>query len=212
MKDLKNKFDAMFDMDVARQLDIVVNDLVNAGFDKYTNTAMTKTYNYEYSKAGCDYSLIYIEPKKFAERRIPVIVDKYVFDESLNKLNFESVELPQESWKSYHTMFRPRVNKLSAELNVAGRAVHDYIMPTDDAHEVDHRFHSIFINSFEALRPVTKEQNQMNIRNRKSDCQLEYKYKPEEDFGRTWYLYVYWRMLGLISKEEAFAYNLEKNK
>ena len=35
--------------------------------------------------------------------------------------------------------------------------------------------------------------------------------RKKTDFQDTWFVYVYWRMLGLISQEEAFAYNLEKN-
>ena len=37
------------------------------------------------------------------------------------------------------------------------------------------------------------------------------KANKEHDFSNTWFAYVYWRMLGLISQEDAFAYNLEKN-
>ena len=35
--------------------------------------------------------------------------------------------------------------------------------------------------------------------------------RKKTDFQDTWFVYVYWRMLGLISQEDAFAYNLEKN-
>ena len=51
----------------------------------------------------------------------------------------------------------------------------------------------------------------MNNKWTKNPENPEFAYKPEEDFLKTWFVYVYWRMLVLISKEEAFEYNRKVN-
>ena len=34
----------------------------------------------------------------------------------------------------------------------------------------------------------------------------------EEDFSFTWYVFIYWKVMGIISRREAFDYNLKYNK
>lgn len=91
---------------------------------------------------------------------------------------------------------------------------------------VDHRFSDARINTFEALRPVTRSENKGNTRylHKKPDGVKynghkmraeeaeqakfgKYAYNPVYDFRETWYAYVLCRMLGVMSFNDVLEYN-----
>ena len=73
------------------------------------------------------------------------------------------------------------------------------------------KLHSHGINVCEFLRPATRKQNAANKKGSKSNDPV-FRYKYEEDFSFTWYVFIYWKVMGIISRREAFDYNLKYNK
>lgn len=96
--------------------------------------------------------------------------------------------------------------------HLSGANVCEMVCPKTKGQVIDHIYHNTMINTRESLRACTVKQNNMNRKGRKKSSDPEYAYKPEEDFSSNLLVYIYWRVLGLISQEEAFTYNLEKNK
>ncbi|MDD6572353.1 MAG: hypothetical protein PUF12_08240 [Thermoflexaceae bacterium] len=206
---IKKELDELFEMSLPEQTECIANKLVEAGIKPTIySTAYTSNTIYEVG----DYVLIDINPARFPMRRTPCILDASEY-KNLKGLRFRNECRDLKIGGEYHKLPKVTVSPVfignRKESNVK---VYRYILKAPKGIPVDHVFKSVVINTHEALALSNTADN---LRNRKCTRYLtdeEIKANKERDFSNTWYIYVYWRMLGLISQEDAFAYNLEKNQ
>ena len=212
-KELKQRLDYLYGLSLPDQVDEACKDLLFGGFSCYSR-GTSKTRNDVYMKDDCDLVFLHIEPYRNHNMSAPCILDKAVYYEVLN-CRIRSEERDPRLGGKYHNSPKITISRYCGEANAPLRkqkGIHRYVLGILDSElDGDHILKSGFINTKEALRIVTKQENLMNRKCTQGLSEDELRYRKERDFQDTWFNYVYWRMLGLISQEDAFAYNLEKN-
>ena len=179
--------------------------LLEEGFEK-TKIPSSYAYNVEvYRREDANYVVVDIVSTRDALKDSLCVLDK---DELLNGMCFSNSLRGKKGSKR-----RPRIQVTGnyEGKHLSGANVCEMVCPKTKGQVIDHIYHNTMINTRESLRACTVKQNNMNRKGRKKPSDPEYAYKPEEDFSSNLLVYIYWRVLGLISQEDAFAYNLEKN-
>lgn len=204
--ELKNKLNSLLRMPKEQQMQEVLADLVANGFEKvgmrskrYIVTAFTKP--------DCPYVVIELKSKKDSQRDTLCVLDKVDY-EKMKDMYFRNNLRGKKGCKRYP---RIQVTGNYEGKHLSGANVSEMVCAKTKGQVIDHKFHNTMINTREALRACTVKENNMNKKKCKHPTNPEYAYKPEEDFGKTWFLYIYGRVLGEISMEEAFAFNLDHN-
>lgn len=197
-------------LSLTEKIQLMEVDLLENGFSLVSMKGSNKNLNYAYLSEDSDYAVIIIEPVCTNGRKYLCILNREVYEQ--NKELVFSVESNRHvisddiSDTSEYRIMVYRKGIVDVHTAIWERFVEKGELP-----EIDHQYHSHSINLKEHLRPCTREQNRANIKSAKSDDPV-FKYKLEEDFSFTWYAFVYWKLFGKITKEEAFAYNLKMNK
>lgn len=212
-KALGQKLDHLYGLSLPDQVGGVCKDLLSEGFSCLPRgTSLTR--NDVYMRDDCDLVFLHIEPYRNHDMSAPCILDRAVYYE-VQDCRFRSEKRDSRLGGKYHNFPKITISRYDGEANDIlriQRGIHRYVLGIINSEfEGDHILKSCFINTREALRISTRQENLMNRRCTKGLSQDELRRRMERDFQDTWYAYIYWRMLGLISKEEAFAYNLEKN-
>ena len=205
-EELKNELDSLYGLSLAKQTARVVDKLTGMGITPIENST-TSTINKSYVVG--DYALVDIQPVYFPERRTPCIIDKCIYDE-VGRCHFRNEVRDRRIWDGYH--LEPKITISGNGLERDNYKIYRYILKAPEKVPVDHIMKSVVLNTRECIKLTTPKENQMNRKCTKGLSEEEKLLRMQHDFSKTWYVYVYWRMLGLISEEEAFAYNLEKNK
>lgn len=213
-KKIKEELDKLYVMDLPEQVEEMCKVLLEAGFER-KRMGTSKTRNDVFLKDDCKYVFIHIEPYGNHSMCAPCILDESVYNE-IADCRFRSEEKDYRLGGRYHnspkiTISAGRKNKHNLPKNQRG--IHRYVLGIiyNCEFDGDHMLKSGFINTKEALRMVTRKENLMNRKCTRGLSEEELERRKKTDFQDTWFVYVYWRMLGLISQEDAFAYNLEKN-
>lgn len=213
-KELKQRLDYLYGLSLPDQVDETCKDLLSGGFS-CSSRGTSKTRNDVYMRDGCDIVFLHIEPYRNHNMCAPCILDESVYNE-IADCRFRSEEKDYRLGGRYHnspkiTISAGRKNKHNLPKNQRG--IHRYVLGIiyNCEFDGDHMLKSGFINTKEALRMVTRKENLMNRKCTRGLSEEELERRKKTDFQDTWFVYVYWRMLGLISQEDAFAYNLEKN-
>lgn len=220
-KKLKVLFDTMKEMTVLEQLEQIIIDLQEAGFEAVDlSTNRTKYKKVVYRKKGCKYVVFICLPKaggveskhknyyacvmdediyNIIGKRLNIYLSKHNSNEAPNRQRLVvSGKMKSDDVISYENELLVNIIMKLKNLDMKGKIV-------------DHKYHSPYICTLEAIRLATECQNRINKRNVICDKNSEFAYKKEEDFRDTWFIYIYWRVLGMVSQREVFAYNLENN-
>lgn len=212
-KELKQRLDYLYGLSLPDQVDETCKDLLSGGFS-CSSRGTRKTRNDVYMRDDCDIVFFHIEPYRNHNMCAPCFLDKSVYYEVLN-CRIRSEERDPRLGGKYHNSPKITISRYCGEANDPLRrqkAIHRYVLGILDRElDGDHILKSGFINTKEALRIVTRQENLMNRKCTQGLSEDELRRRMERDFQDTWFSYAYWRMLGLISQEDAFAYNLEKN-
>ena len=204
-EELKNELDCLYGLSLAEQTARVVDKLTGMGITPIENST-ARTINKAYTVG--DYVLVDINPVYFPHRRTPCIIDKHVYD-VVGKCHFRNEVRDNKSSSKYRKL--PKITISGNGLEQDNYKIYRYILKAPCGEPVDHLFRSVVINTKEAIRLCDNVNNTYNRRCTTGLSDADKEYSLSRDFGDTWFVYVYWKMLGLISQEEAFAYNLEKN-
>ena len=204
---IKRKLDSYCEMSKKEQIETVKQELEKEGFERNKIISSHAYVVNAYMREDVDYVVV------------DIVSTRDHLKDSLCIMNREDFMLLQGMYFSNSlrgkkgSKRRPRIQVTgNYEGNhLSGANVCEMVCPKTKGQVIDHKFHNTMINTREALRACTVKENNMNKKKCKNPANPEYAYKPEEDFATTWFVYVYWRVLDLISQEEAFAYNLEKN-
>ena len=205
---IKIEFDMLYGMSLPEQTAWITNMLKDSGVQPVErSTSFTKNTFYQLG----DCALVDISPKKFPMRRTPCILDVEDYN-NLKGLYFRNEVRDTNIGGEYHKLPKITVSPVFIGNEMCRNVkVYRYIMNAPKGVPVDHVFKSVVINTRESLRLTTTVENLRNRMCTKGLSEEEKLLRMQHDFSKTWYVYVYWRMLGLISQEEAFAYNLEEN-
>ena len=204
----RKELDELYVMSLPQQTEFIAKKLLEAGVQpSISNTAFTSNTSYELG----DYVLIDINPVRFPERRTPFILDARDY-EPLKGLSFRNEARDTAIRGEYHKLPKITVSPVFiGNQKCSNVKVYRYILNAPKGVPVDHVFKSVVINTREAIALSNTADNLKNRSCTRYLSEEQIKANKERDFSNTWFAYVYWRMLGLISQEDAFAYNLEKN-
>lgn len=207
-EDIRKEFDMLYDLTLPEQTEWITNKLANAGIQPVErSTSFTKNTAYQSS----DCTLVDINPKNFPMRRTPCILDTEDYG-NMKELYFRNEVRDTNIGGEYHKLPKITVSPVFIGNEMCRNVkVYRYIMNAPKGVPVDHFFKSVVINTRESLKLTTTVENLRNRKCTKGLTEEAIRTNKERDFSKTWFVYVYWRMLGLISEDEAFAYNLEKN-
>ena len=210
-KELKQRLDYLYGLSLPDQVDEACKDLLFGGFSCYSR-GTSKTRNDVYMKDDCDLVFLHIEPYRNHNMCAPCILDESVYNE-IADCRFRSEEKDYRLGGKYHNSPKITISRYGGNAPIRKqKGIHRYVLGILDSElDGDHILKSGFINTKEALRIVTKQENLMNRKCTQGLSEDELRRRMERDFQDTWFVYVYWRVLGLISQVDAFAYNLEKN-
>lgn len=204
---IKRKLDSYCEMSKKEQIETVKQELEKEGFERNKIISSHAYVVNAYMHEDVDYVVV------------DIVSTRDHLKDSLCIMNREDFMLLQGMYFSNSlrgkkgSKRRPRIQVTgNYEGNhLSGANVCEMVCPKTKGQVIDHIYHNTMINTRESLRACTVKQNNMNRKGRKKSSDPEYAYKPEEDFSSNLLVYIYWRVLGLISQEDAFAYNLEKN-
>lgn len=197
-------------LSLTEKIQLMEVDLLENGFSLVSMKGSNKNLNYAYLSEDSDYAVIIIEPVCTNGRKYLCILTREVYEQN-KELAFSIESNRHKISDDMPDTSEFRIMVYRKGIVDVHTAIWERIVEKGELPEIDHQYHSHIINLEEILRPCTREQNRANIKGVKSD-DLVFKYKSEEDFSFTWYAFVYWKLFGKITKEEAFAYNIKMNK
>lgn len=196
-------FDSLLKMSKNEQIDEILKLLPQMGFKKVKMNQSKAYCVCAYVKAHNDYVIVEMTSKNDDLKTSLCIMDYEDF-EKLRHMYFCNSLRGKKGCKSYA---RIQVFGMYEGKHLSGVNVCEMVCAKTKGQVIDHKFHNTMINTREALRACTVKENNMNNKKCKNPANSKYAYKVEEDFSKTWFVYVYWRVLGLISQNDAFTYN-----
>lgn len=200
-------FNSLLKMTKKEQIDEILKLLLQNGFEKVKMNQSKAYYVYAYVKAHNDYVVVEMTSKN-DDLKTSLCIINYEDFEKLKHMYFRNSLRGKNGCKSYA---RIQVTGVYEGKYLQGANVCEMVCEKTKGQVIDHKFHNTMINTREALRACTVKENNMNNKKCKNPADSKYAYKVEEDFSRTWFVYVYWRVLGLISQNDAFTYNCMVN-
>lgn len=197
-------------LSLTEKIQLTENDLLKAGFyvDEMEGSIFNK--NYAYLSEHSPYAVVIIQHIMKEQLKYFCILDRIVYDR-LKLLSFSVNPTKGSVYDNIQDTSKYRVIVCREKFGIKNCPIYDLIVDKGNLPLIDHQLHSHGINVCEFLRPATRKQNAANKKGSKSDDPV-FRYKYEEDFSFTWYVFIYWKVMGIISRREAFDYNLKYNK
>lgn len=158
----------------------------------------------------------------------PAVTDKAIYDEYLKdgkgSISY-NVRAKRGDRENYKLWYCSKQGQMELHRLVATKGVGQSLKEKGQyltGKCVDHKFHSPLINTSEALRICTDQQNAWNrdplSYKRHVDAELnlekmkakgDFAYNPLEDYTYTWYAYIIYKMTGDITEDNLRDYNRE---